>query len=308
MRKKLNLLILSNTGAPTRQFNISTAWIKFCYVLLLLFFAGIGYIVYDYSSLKNVAQHNRMLQAKIAEQGDDLAAQRKQIQNFAKKINLLKDKLIALNKFEKEIRVIANIEKPDDESELFGVGGVSPEDLDAKIPLTQKHESLMRDMHEQAKLIDMALMTQKVGFEDLFNSLGDKLSILASTPSIHPARGRVTSKFGYRKSPFTGRRNFHRGYDIANRSGTPIVATADGKIIFEGKNGLLGNVIVIDHGHGLVTRYGHLKSFKKKQGEMVKRGDVIALMGMSGRTTGPHVHYEVHLHNVPVNPAKYMLD
>jgi murein DD-endopeptidase MepM/ murein hydrolase activator NlpD len=312
MRNKLSFLILSNTGSPTKQFTISKVLLKFFSFITVLSLAASGYVVYrlvqDYISLKNVAHNNRILSARIVEQNSDIEAQRKQIQSFARKINLLKNKLLALNKFEKEIRIIANIEKPDDDSELFGVGGATPENLDPKIPLKQKHTRLIREMHEQAELVDLALINQKEGFEDLFDSLGEKLSILACTPSIHPVRGRVTSKFGYRKSPFTGRRHFHRGFDIANRPGTPIVATADGKVIFAGKNGLMGNVITIDHGHGLRTRYGHLKSLKKKRGDTVKRGDVIGLMGMSGRTTGPHVHYEVHLNNVPVNPVKYMLD
>jgi murein DD-endopeptidase MepM/ murein hydrolase activator NlpD len=109
-------------------------------------------------------------------------------------------------------------------------------------------------------------------------------------------------------SPFTERREFHKGYDISSRKGTPILATADGVVTFAGKKGLLGNTVVIDHGHGLVTRYGHCDKFLKKRGDKVNRWEPIALMGNTGRSTGPHVHYEVHLNGMPVNPEKYMLN
>jgi murein DD-endopeptidase MepM/ murein hydrolase activator NlpD len=96
--------------------------------------------------------------------------------------------------------------------------------------------------------------------------------------------------------------------DIANRHGTAVLATADGIVSFVGKKGAMGKVVVIDHGHGMISRYAHLNTSLKKRGDKVKRGDVIAQMGNSGRTTGPHLHYEVHLNGVPVNPAKYILN
>jgi murein DD-endopeptidase MepM/ murein hydrolase activator NlpD len=100
----------------------------------------------------------------------------------------------------------------------------------------------------------------------------------------------------------------HKGLDIAARKGTPILATADGIVTFAGKKGLLGKTIVIDHGHGMKTRYGHNHKLLKKRGDRVKRWEPIALMGSSGRSTGPHTHYEVHLNGVPVNPEKYILN
>ena len=123
-----------------------------------------------------------------------------------------------------------------------------------------------------------------------------------------PALGWPTSKFGYRHSPFTGKREFHKGLDIANRKGSPIVATADGIVTFTGRKGLLGEVLVVDHGHGIVTRYAHLDKIISKKGTRVERGQVIAHMGNSGRSTGPHLHYEVRLNGVPVNPTKYILN
>jgi murein DD-endopeptidase MepM/ murein hydrolase activator NlpD len=129
---------------------------------------------------------------------------------------------------------------------------------------------------------------------------------LSATPSILPTEGRITSRFGYRKSPFSGRSELHKGLDIANRKGTHIMATANGVVIFAGVRGLFGRIVTIDHGHGIITHYAHLNKILKKEGDHVKRGEIIATMGNSGRSTGPHVHYEVRLNGIPVNPVKYI--
>jgi murein DD-endopeptidase MepM/ murein hydrolase activator NlpD len=234
--------------------------------------------------------------------------QREQIQEFAEEISTLKTKLVALNDFEKKIRIIANIESTEEQDNLFGIGGSIPEDLDTQIPLTQKHNSLMREMHEQVGQLHLATHNQDQNFDTLLKRLQDQQNLLASTPVVRPCPGWTTSSFGYRISPFTGRREFHKGFDIANRKGTPITATADGMIAFAGPKGLLGNTVVVDHGHGMVTRYGHLEKVMVKRGTPVKRGDTIGLMGNTGRSTGPHVHYEVHLNGIPVNPDKYILN
>jgi len=138
--------------------------------------------------------------------------------------------------------------------------------------------------------------------------LKDQKSLLASTPSLWPTRGWVTSGFGYRPYPFTGNEKMHEGIDIATRIGTPVVAPADGVVTFVGSEGSFGNLIVIDHGYGISTRFGHLSEIYIRVGKRVRRGDKIAAVGDTGRCTGPHVHYEVRLNGVPVNPANYILD
>ncbi len=248
------------------------------------------------------------MESDISEQSDTIVSQRKQIKKFADEINSLKSKLVDLNNFEKQLRIVANIEKPAGQDNLFGVGGSTPGDLDTQIPLTDKHNSLVREMHEQTRQLDFASINQKQGFESLLKYLEDQRNLLASTPAIRPVSGWTSSRFGYRLSPFTGLREFHKGLDIATRIGTPIVATADGVVTFAGRKGLLGKVIIIDHGHGMVTRYGHADKLLKKGGEAVKRGDTIALVGNTGRSTGPHLHYEVRLNGIPVNPEKYILN
>jgi murein DD-endopeptidase MepM/ murein hydrolase activator NlpD len=312
MRKKISFVILGSSGAPAKQICASKASIRLFGLALVLLFAGVGYIIYDYFSLKQTTSHLQNREIYISSQLEEIHSQRMQIQEFANEINSLKEKLIALNSFEKKIRIIANIEKTNDSENIFGVGGSIPEDLDADIPLKEKHNSLMRDMHEQIEQLSRASVNQHEEFESLLKSLEDQQNLLASTPAIRPisrdVKSWVTSRFGSRKSPFTQRREFHKGYDISSRQGTPILATADGVVTFAGKKGLLGNTVVIDHGHGIITRYGHCDEFLKKRGDKVKRWEPIALMGNTGRSTGPHVHYEVHLNGIPVNPEKYILN
>jgi murein DD-endopeptidase MepM/ murein hydrolase activator NlpD len=312
MRKNISFVILGSSGAPAKQICASKTSIRLFGLALILLFAGVGYIIYDYVSLKQTTSHLKNREIYISSQLDEIHSQRMQIQEFASEINSLKEKLIALNNFEKKIRIIANIEKTNDSENIFGVGGSIPEDLEADIPLKEKHNSLMRDMHAQIEQLSRASVNQHAEFESLLKSLEDQQNLLASTPAIRPisrdVKSWVTSSFGYRLSPFTQRREFHKGYDISSRKGTPILATADGVVTFAGKKGLLGNTVVIDHGHGMITRYGHCDEFLKKRGDKVKRWEPIALMGNTGRSTGPHVHYEVHLNGIPVNPEKYILN
>ena len=312
MRKKISFVVLGSSGAPAKQVCTSKSSIYIFGVVLLSLIAGVGYIVYDYYNLRDTTSHLQNREIYLSSQLEEIQIQRKQIQDFANEINLLKSNLVAINSFEKKIRIIANIEKTNMSDNIFGVGGSIPDDLDAEIPLKEKHNSLMRDMHEQIEQLSMASANQQEDLESLLRSLEDQQNLLASTPAIRPVSrdltSWITSRFGYRKSPFTGRRELHKGYDIASRQGTPIQATADGVVTFAGKKGLYGNFIVIDHGHGLITRYGHCQKVLKKRGDKVKRWDTIALMGNTGRSTGPHVHYEVHLNGIPVNPVKYILN
>jgi murein DD-endopeptidase MepM/ murein hydrolase activator NlpD len=307
MSKKISFLMLSNTGS-TKKATFSITLLRFLGVSVTACLVLLTYVIYDYSSLRKIFPGHRELQIKISQQSYEIAGQRTQIQKFADEITALKSKLVSLNDFEKKIRIIANIEKTTDQGSLFGVGGSIPEDLDTKVPLTEKHNSLMREMHAQTRQLDLASGKQQEGFESLLNFLQLKRNLLSSTPTIWPTNGWSTSKFGYRKSPFTGLREFHKGLDIATRMATPVIATADGNVSFTGTKGLLGKIVVIDHGHGVVTRYGHLKKILQKNGASVKRGDIIAHVGISGRSTGPHVHYEIYVNGIPVNPAKYILN
>ncbi len=313
MREKISIFIVStSSGSPVKQITASKTVARYVGCVLAVCIVLFGYILFDYTILKI-----KNIKGKYIEQQAEIQNQRKQIQGFAEEITSLKTKLLALNKFESQIRFIANIEKSDESEDLFGVGGSIPEDLDTRVPLTAKHNSLLREMHEQVKQLHQASTIQNEKLNALYNHFKEQRSLLASTPAIRPIRasektkGTIwwpTSKFGYRKSRFTGLREFHQGYDLATKVGTPIVATANGVITFAGPKGNWGNIVIIDHGHGLMTSYAHCDKVLKRNGEKVKRGDTIALVGDTGRSTGSHVHYEVHLNGVPVNPEEYILN
>ena len=129
---------------------------------------------------------------------------------------------------------------------------------------------------------------------------------MANAPSLWPVVGRITSSFGERMDPFNGEGAFHAGIDISSSFGESVRATADGVVLTAGLASGYGREIVIDHGHGVQTLYGHLSGFAIGAGQEVKRGQVIGYVGTSGRSTGPHLHYEVRIRNTPVNPHKYL--
>lgn len=135
---------------------------------------------------------------------------------------------------------------------------------------------------------------------------GGGFSDLTSTPSIWPVIGHLTAGFGERMDPFSGEGAFHTGVDIAAQYGDAIRVTADGVVIEAGDRSGYGRLVIVDHGFGVTTYYGHLASFNVLVGEQVHRGDTIGNVGVSGRSTGPHVHYEVRINNAPVNPMRYL--
>jgi murein DD-endopeptidase MepM/ murein hydrolase activator NlpD len=316
MRKTISLVILTNSGSAARQFRASRATLRAVVVLSVILLGMSGFLIYDYIRLKSgehyVEQRDQELSGTLASQRDEIQIQRQQISDFSNEINTLKEKLLALNEFEKKIRVMADLDKRPDSGNLFGIGGPIPRTLDPKMALGEQRNSLVREMNSQVDQLTLAAVTQEDHFKALVTHIEKQKGLLASTPTIRPidpdTEHLVTSRFEYRLSPFTNVREFHKGYDISAREGTPIYATAAGTVTFAGDKGLLGKTIVIDHGHGLTTTYGHCSRILKLQGEKVRRWDPIALVGNTGRSTGPHLHYEVALHGVPVNPEKYFLN
>ena len=133
-------------------------------------------------------------------------------------------------------------------------------------------------------------------------------ALAAATPSIWPAHGWLSSRVGARQDPITGDRDFHQGLDISADNGTPVYATADGIVSAAGREGGYGNLVVVDHEYGLETRYGHLSRFMVSPGAKVKRGDVIGLVGSTGRSTGAHLHYEVRVNGRLLNPLQLLLN
>ncbi|HKT11668.1 MAG TPA: M23 family metallopeptidase [Terriglobia bacterium] len=138
------------------------------------------------------------------------------------------------------------------------------------------------------------------------NSFPGMIDDPSAIPSIWPVHGRLTAGFGQRMDPFSGEEAFHPGVDIADGMGTDVVAAGDGLVIEAEPDAGYGRSIMIDHGDGITTRYAHLGRIFVVVGEQVKQGEIIGAIGMSGRTTGPHVHYEVRIHGTPVNPARFL--
>ncbi len=184
------------------------------------------------------------------------------------------------------------------------------------LPLTKILENGMAGMGGPANEIKMASVTLAPGeFLPRTESIKARTyeamrlqQALASTPLGRPiaAESYVTSSFGKRRDPFTKRPSYHNGIDIASYKLAPIVATAAGKVVFAGKNGGFGLVVVIDHGHGFKTRYAHLEKTFVKRGQKVEKGEKIAGMGSTGRSTSTHLHYEVLFEDRPYNPTKFM--
>jgi hypothetical protein len=132
--------------------------------------------------------------------------------------------------------------------------------------------------------------------------------MLMSLPFRWPVRGPLNSRFGMRPSPWTGDQEFHRGLDISASRGTAVLAPATGSVYFAGNGGEYGTTVILDHGHGLRSLYGHLQEIRVQQGQSVERGQVIALTGNTGRTSGPHLHYEIQLRGQAVDPRQFLWD
>ncbi|MBZ0253175.1 MAG: M23 family metallopeptidase [Candidatus Methylomirabilis sp.] len=215
-----------------------------------------------------------------------------------------------IRSFNTKLKVLANLQFTEQRETEFlqGVGGPAADQASLLQLLDENIEEQTRKMRLQLEDIYLEARIQREAIAELKDFLATKSSLLASTPSIWPVSGWVSSYYGPRVSSFGERWEFHRGLDIAARTGNVIVAPADGVVVLAERYGGYGNLVVIDHGYETVTRYGHLSKFLTKAGARVKRGDSIGEVGSTGRSTGPHLHYEVRLAGKPVDPQRYILN
>lgn len=299
--KKITILFLPDGSSKTRQFKIPRALFILSFIILLTAGAGLAYLIQDYWIIKK--QMPGLVGLEKANEEKDV-----QLISLAKRINRMSKNMVESKAFVNQLRVMVNLEPNEDNTQFLGVGGSDPALLNPKLVREQGHRKLVLMMHESLDNLDTEVSAQTKDMSDLKSYLTDQKSMLACTPSIWPARGWVSSRFGYRVSPFTNKKEFHRGLDICTRIGSPIVAPADGVVSYAGKDYGYGNIITLSHNYGLKTRYAHMKKILVKKGQSVKRGQEIGLVGKTGRTTGPHLHYEVHLNGVPVNPLQYILN
>ena len=209
----------------------------------------------------------------------------------------LQAKVVQLQTIVTKLGVMAGLEHSLPEAGSAGVGGATG--MESQAPVLAPRA---------LAAIDESLTSLTRRSEQLEEFYRDQTLVLASTPSIWPVRGYLSAGFGNRKDPFTGQRDFHSGIDISTPIGTRIFAPADGVVLSAAVQGAYGNSLIMDHGYGVVTRYGHLDAYAVRPGQRVRRGDLIGFVGNTGRSTGPHLHYEVWVRDQAQNPIHFILD
>jgi murein DD-endopeptidase MepM/ murein hydrolase activator NlpD len=220
-----------------------------------------------------------------------------------------RDALLRVAKLEGELRRMLKFKTEKSLLKGEAIGGPTDEDVQHLAELLdQAPEEAVRDAERSMVDLMQAAREREKKFEEIRRYVRKKSTLLASRPTTWPVRGWISSGFGDRNSPLTGAKGFHTGVDIANDMGSPIHATADGEVSFAGWEGGYGKLVVVRHGNGYSTYYGHLSEIKAAVGRSIKRGDVVGLMGATGNTTGPHLHYEVRVFGAAVNPSKYLED
>jgi murein DD-endopeptidase MepM/ murein hydrolase activator NlpD len=209
----------------------------------------------------------------------------------------LQAKVLQLQNMVTKLGVMAGLEHSLPDAGNAGVGGATG--MESQAPVLAPRA---------LAAIDESLTTLTQRSAQLEEFYRDQSMVLASTPSIWPVRGYLSATFGNRLDPFTGQKDFHAGIDISTPIGTRVFAPADGVVLSVGVQGGYGNALIMDHGYGVVTRYGHLDAYAVRPGQRVRRGDLIAFVGNTGRSTGPHLHYEVWVRDQAQNPIHFILD
>ncbi len=295
------IMVVPGTAGKARRYAVSRSALK------TLLVCGIGTL----AAVAVLGGHYLLLRHELAKYKTERRAvqeEKAKMGYLAQSLERLTAKMEKLQEFDHKLRIIADLPEMEDTDETLGVGGTVLDTQDAAEEEFADFTEDAIEVEESIEDLDEQAALQEESFYELIEFLEERKSLLLSTPSIRPTRGWVSSGFGFRKSPFTGQRQFHRGVDFASRVGTPVLATADGVVIRSAKDRLFGRIVEVDHGNGYITLYGHNSSNFVKKGDRVKRGQVIGTVGNTGRSTGPHLHYEVRLNGVAVNPDRYILD
>ena len=298
---KFTIIFLPGVSGKVRKISIPNRLISLLSFLTIVALVIIGFLVNDYRKIKSRIPELHYLRKENG-------IQKTQIIALCKEINQTNQKIAALQEFDHKLRIMTNLPPSGEQDQFLGVGGSNVTALKPDYQLEEVHSGLIHRMHKAIEGLNTEIAVTAISQNELSQFLKDQKSLLACTPSIAPAKGWYSSGFGYRISPFTNQREFHKGLDIATRIGTPITAPADGLVVFAAREGNYGRMLAINHGYNMKTRYGHLNKFRVKKGDRVKRGQIIGEVGKSGRSTGPHLHYEVLLNGVPVNPLRYILN
>jgi murein DD-endopeptidase MepM/ murein hydrolase activator NlpD len=263
-------------------------------IFMLLFIGSLIYTIHNQNKILEVhkiIKENQVLKEKII--------------SFSSEIDSILIKLKLMEEWEDEIRIDKNLKTINKEVRDMGIGGIPQVDESFSFFETELH------LNYNLALNKLNQLKSKVNFDhethlELLDQVKLKELLYQNTPSIYPAYGRISDGYGWRIHPITKKKVFHRGLDFGNKIGTPVYATADGKVKSIKKKKYMGKLIVVSHKFGYQTRYGHLYKIYVKEGDLVKRGQIIALLGNSGRSTGPHLHYEILRYNKHRNPYNYL--
>lgn len=285
--KKFTVLIIPEGSHRVRRFALKLNVLRGIGATVAVLFLIVGGLLTDYA-------FTRLDQHELTRLQAETLAQKNQVRELSASLDSLQQELLILAQNDAKVRVLANLTKPQTDG-ISGIGGPVASDPGSDYPALQQKIDKMREA------IDLRRKSQ----EEVQGILNDQRSLLAAKPAGIPTRGWVTSSFGMRQSPFTGKRSMHDGLDIAARTGTPVQATADGIVSRVVTDPGYGKLVVIEHGYGYRTYYGHNSKIFVKVGQRIKRGETISAVGNTGRSTGPHVHYEVRLNGVPLNPKKF---
>lgn len=299
--ESFTLIVVPDRQSEVRRFRLRRAWVVQAVAgLCALLIIGVALLVH-YGSVVTEASENPALRDENLKLKSEIAVIREQLTH-------VQGTLDRVERFDQKLRAITLLSDP---QRNLAMGPTEP----VPAPGTSDNQFVRSNGQESPQALVARLdklsaeaTRQEQSLQELQAYFSGQKSLLASVPSVWPTRGWVTSDFGSRVDPYTSERVMHAGMDIAGPHGKEIIAPSDGTVVFAGLEGGYGNVVVIDHGYGIKTRYGHLASIKVKPGERIKRGDLIAAMGNTGRSTGPHLHYEVRVNGIAQNPRKFILD
>ena len=294
--KSFSLIVVPHSTGRFKAIALSEKKVKMLTWNAALLFITLIVFIIDYSKMNLTRQKYRKL-------FEENISQRGTIVKYKVSINRLERAIHDFENYSKKINVMAGLRSPR-VLKAVGVGGG-----DRSIGQEVSSSNYLQDVG----LIHAERISRKAegigkNLNTIISFFEQRTKKLASIPTIWPAKGWLTSAFGKRTDPFTGRNAFHRGIDIAASFGNPIRATADGFVSHVKREKIGGNVVIISHGGGYTTVYCHLSKFKVKPGQKVKRGDVIGLIGQTGKSLGPHLHYEVRVNGTPVNPYYHILE
>lgn len=301
-RKFYTIMIVPHADKETVTLRIPVfaigVFMTLCVALLFMF-------VMEYHDHNRMKKENQLL-VQYKEEADLL---RRELTAVSSQLAQIESYALALEQIELQIRE----ERGWDAEKVVAVNPIDKDLLTSRDLLKNRDKNVVtvasfviNDTKTDIAQLNQTLPVQQENMSLLLDQLAEDNQRISHTPSIWPAEGKVTSKFGYRKSPFSGRREFHDGLDIANRRNTPIIAAADGAVVYAQYQSGYGKQIMIKHGYGLKTSYSHLSSYAVSSGEKVKKGEVIGYMGSTGWSTGNHLHYMVYRNGVPVDPIDYL--